>query len=165
MTSQVLSTQISSAGNAWVRLLRGHAALRREFSANLLSEHGLTINGFETLLLLSRADERSMRRIDIAAELQLTPSGVTRLLDTLEAEGLVEKAACSTDARVTYAVITDAGLQKLKVAADSHMAAVDAAFEARYSPEELDTLAELLARLPGAERASGEDCDVGELGA
>jgi DNA-binding MarR family transcriptional regulator len=158
-----LSTQVSRSGDAWVRLLRGHAALRREFSAKLLTEHGLSVNDFECLLLLSKAEEQSMRRVDLAAELQLSPSGVTRMLDGLEADGFVEKAACSTDARVTYAVITDAGLAKLKQAADSHMAAVDAAFEARYTARELDTLAELLGRLPGAERATGEECDVGEL--
>jgi len=76
-------------------------------NAELLAEHGLTINDFEALLHLSRAEEGRMRRVDLAEGLLLTASGVTRLLDGLEAAGYVERAACASDRRVVYAVITD----------------------------------------------------------
>ena len=92
-----------------------------------------------------------MRRIDLAESLQLTPSGVTRLLDGLERVGLVEKASCPSDARVTYAVLTDAGRAKLEQASCSHVRAIEALFDDRYSAEELVALAELLGRLPGTE--------------
>jgi len=62
----------------WVRLLRGHAALRRMVSAQLQGDHGLSVNDYETLLLLSRADDGQLRRVDLAEGLQLTPSGITR---------------------------------------------------------------------------------------
>jgi hypothetical protein len=66
MSSQVLTNQESSAIEAWVRLLRGHAALRRTLDAELQADHRLTVNDYEALLLLSRADGKHMRRVDLA---------------------------------------------------------------------------------------------------
>ena len=81
----MLSEQVQVAPQAWVALLRAHAATTRQLSALLVAEHGLTINDFEALLHLSRAEGHRMRRVDLAGELLLTASGVTRLLDGLEA--------------------------------------------------------------------------------
>jgi DNA-binding MarR family transcriptional regulator len=152
MTSQVLSDQVltDAAVEAFVGLLKSHAGTSRELSADLSAEHGLTINDYECLLLLSRAENQSLRRIDLASRLLLTASGVTRMLDGLEREGYVEKGSCASDARVTYAVLTEQGREKLERASASHVAAIRALFEARFSPGELATLAELLSRLPGA---------------
>lgn len=161
MSSQVLSAQSSSNPlTAWVRLLRAHASATRDLSAQLQAEHGLTINDYEALLHLSRAENGAMRRIDLAGQLLLTPSGVTRLLDGLEDAGLVCKGSCPGDARVTYAVLTDTGREKLERASGSHIAAVTELFRERYSDEELATLAGLLGRLPGA-AGNGEDCTGG----
>jgi DNA-binding MarR family transcriptional regulator len=154
----MLSEQVQVAPQAWVALLRAHAATTRELSALLVAEHGLTINDFECLLRLSRAEGQRMRRVDLAGELLLTASGVTRLLDGLEAAGYVERAACASDRRVTYAVLTEAGASKLREAADSHVSAVQALFEERYTEDELDHLGRLLARLPGAEDTAAESC-------
>ncbi len=156
MTSQVLSAQSSSL-SAWVGLLRGHAALTRELNARLVTQHGLTINDFEALYHLAHSEDKVMRRVDLAERLLLTPSGVTRLLDGLERAGLVGKATCATDLRVTYAVLTDAGRERLENAAATHFAAIDALFDG-LSEEELDTLATLLGRLPGAGDTSIADC-------
>jgi DNA-binding MarR family transcriptional regulator len=161
LPSQVLSTQRSLGLDAWVRLLRGHAAATRAMSAQLSAEHGLTINDYEALIVLSRADQGLMRRVDLAEELLLTASGVTRLLDGLERSGWVERATCDTDRRVVYAVLTEAGHAKLEEASASHLAGVRTFFEERYSAEELQHLAELLGRLPGAEGSDGSDCSVG----
>ena len=98
-------------------------------STQLEAEHGLTINGYEALLHLSRAEEGRMRRIDLAGELVLTASGVTRLLDGLEGVGLVERGSCETDRRVTYAILTEAGAARLREASESHIAAVKGFFE------------------------------------
>jgi DNA-binding MarR family transcriptional regulator len=144
---------------AWVRLLRTHAAVTRELSASLLSDHGLTINDYEALLLLSRAEAGAMRRVDLAEQLVLTPSGVTRLLDGLEQAGWVKKGACKSDARVTYAVLTERGRTKLERASRSHLAQVRAFFEERFSTAELETLAALLGRLPGG--GDTDDCSPG----
>jgi DNA-binding MarR family transcriptional regulator len=145
-----LSPQPSSkpAVSAWLRLLHGGAAARRLLDAGLQAGHGLTVVEYEALLLLSQAEEQAMRRVDLAHGLGLTPSGVTRLLDRLEHEGLVEKGTCASDARVTYAVLTDAGAARLESSSCSHEGSVRALFEERYTPEELETLASLLGRLP-----------------
>jgi DNA-binding MarR family transcriptional regulator len=141
-----------------VRLLRGHASATRAMSAQLEAEHGLTINDYEALLHLARAEGGRMRRVDLAEQILLTASGVTRLLDGLERAGWVERGSCASDRRVTYAVLTDTGRTKLREAGESHVAGVRAFFEARFSSEELDQLASLLGRLPGAAGAVGEDC-------
>ncbi len=132
--------------------------MTRAMSAQLVAEHGLTINDYEALLHLSRAEEGRMRRVDLAGRLILTASGVTRLLDGLEAAGFVDRASCKSDRRVAYAVLTETGRTKLQEASESHIAGVRAFFEARYSRQELDQLSGLLGRLPGVAAAVGEDC-------
>jgi DNA-binding MarR family transcriptional regulator len=146
------------AVEAWIHLIRGQSAATRAVNAQLVTDHGLTINDFECLLLLARAEERRMRRVDLAESLILTASGVTRMLDGLEKEGWVDRAACESDRRVTYAVLTDAGYAKLQEASKSHVADIRAFFEARYSNEELEQLATLLGRLPAD--APELDCTV-----
>lgn len=141
-----------------MRLLRGHASATRELSAQLVEEHGLTINDYECLLHLSRADEGRMRRVDLAEQLILTASGVTRLLEGLERAGFVERASCASDRRVTYAVLTAAGRAKLQEASESHLAGVHSFFEERFTSKELVQLATLLERLPQAGGATAADC-------
>jgi len=153
----MLSTQVQ-VPQAWVSLLRAHAVTTRALSAELVAEHGLTINDFEALLRLARADDRRLRRVDLAAELLLTASGVTRLLDGLERAGFVERATCASDRRVVYAVLTDAGRAKLEEASKSHVVAVRELFDGRFSDEEATQLAHLLGRLPGGEDAAAEEC-------
>src|ERR671935_2178771 len=104
LSSQVLSKQ---ALQAWGSLVYSHASLVGALNAQLVAEHGLTINDYEVLLRLARAPERRMRRVDLAESVLLTASGITRLLDGLERDGLVERAQCASDRRVTYAVLTE----------------------------------------------------------
>jgi DNA-binding MarR family transcriptional regulator len=158
LSSQVLREQ-APAVEAWIHLLRGQSAAARAVNAQLVADHGLTINDFECLLLLARAEGRRMRRVDLADQLILTASGVTRLLDGLEAEGFVGREACPSDRRVTYAVLTDEGHSKLRQASKSHVADIRAFFESRFSSEELDQLASLLGRLP-ADAPGDLDCSV-----
>ncbi len=157
MSSQVLREQ-APAVEAWIQLVRGQSAAVGAINAQLVADHGLTVNDFECMLLLARAEERRMRRVDLAEQLILTASGVTRLLDGLEKEGWVDRAACASDRRVTYAVLTDEGLAKLREASTSHVADLRTFFESRYTNQELEQLAELLGRL-GAD-ASELDCSV-----
>jgi DNA-binding MarR family transcriptional regulator len=159
MSSQVLTTQ-ALALTAFVRLLRGHAAVTRALNAQLQAEFGLTINDYEALLRLSRAEDGRMRRIDLANELVLTASGVTRLLEGLERAGYVKKASCESDARVTYAVLTDDGQARFEKASRAHVASIRALFGERFEDEELETLGRLLGRLPEA----GEAADACEPG-
>jgi DNA-binding MarR family transcriptional regulator len=129
----------------------------RRFNGELSAAHGLTVNDYEVLLRLAQAPERMMRRVDLAKSVLLTPSGITRLLEGLERAGYVERASCSSDARVTYALLTDEGYQKLRQASSTHVEGISSHFAERFSPEELETLADLLSRLPldGAEQG---DC-------
>ena len=137
----------SPALDAWVALLRAHAAVKRDLSAGLLAEHGLSINDYEALLHLSRHPD-GVRRVDLAEALLLTASGVTRLLEGLEEAGYVEKRGCDVDARVSYAVLTHAGRAKLEEAGCSHVRAIRETFQGSLDEGELSTLAELLGRLP-----------------
>jgi DNA-binding MarR family transcriptional regulator len=136
-----------------VNFLRAHAAVTRQLSARLEAAHGLTLSDFDVLVQLYYAPERALRRVDIARAVLLTASGITRLLDGLERSGWVEKRACETDARVSYAVLTEAGVTKFEAARRSHNADVDELFGSRFSAEEREQLAELLGRLPLAETA------------
>ena len=133
---------------SWVAFLRSHAAIKRQLNTDLLESHDLTLSDYEVLLRLSQADGHEMRRIDLAESVLLTASGITRLLDGLERAGFVEKGACASDARVSYARLTVSGHDKLREAAVTHLAGIDELFTGRYSEEELETLAELLSRLP-----------------
>jgi DNA-binding MarR family transcriptional regulator len=139
---------------AWVALLRGHSAVVRELNTKMLAEHGLTISDYEVLLRLANAPERSMRRVDLAESVLLTPSGITRLLDGLERCGYVERGSCETDRRVTYAVLTARGHSKLTDARKSHLDDVRELFTDRFSDDELESLGDLLGRLSGGD---GED--------
>jgi DNA-binding MarR family transcriptional regulator len=144
--------------DAWVSFLRAHAAITRELSAQLQREHDLTLNDYEVLLHLSHADGGRMRRVDLAEQVVLTASGITRLLEGLERSGFVCKEHCSADARVSYAKLTDAGREKLRAAAVTHLRGIDELFLARYSGSELTALAELLGRLP----VTGADCKTSD---
>ena len=133
-----MSTQVSvpptndrlpPAVRVWKRLLRARAATARALSTALQREHGLSISDYEALSVLSFAHGRRMKRVELARALVLSPSAVTRLLEGLEATGLVERAACSGDLRVTYAQLTDAGAERLERASCAHVGSVRALFE------------------------------------
>jgi len=142
------TTAIGSDLTSWVAFLRAHSAITRRLNADLQAEHGLTLSDYEVLLRLANADGGMMRRVDLAGSVLLTASGITRLLDGLERAGFVEKAACDSDARVSYAKLTPAGKRKLAEARRTHLAGVEEVFTGRFSARELEQLAELLQRLP-----------------
>jgi DNA-binding MarR family transcriptional regulator len=150
MTVRAEAIPDTSRLDAWIRFLRAHAALTRELSAELVAEHGLTLNDYEVLLHLARASERRMRRVDLAESVLLTASGITRLLEGLERSGFVERVHCDSDRRVVYAKLTEAGLEKLRQASRTHIAGIEELFVGRFSDEERITLSALLSRLPAA---------------
>lgn len=155
MRDQVLTQQ--SSAEAFAGLLRAHATATRRLNALLLAEHHLTLSDYEVLLRLARAPERRMRRVDLAEQVLLTASGITRLLEGLEAAGYVERGSCETDRRVVYAVLTDAGLEKVRAAQRSHVAQVAELFAERLDSAETAALAGLLEKLG---QGPAEDCET-----
>lgn len=161
MTSQVLSEQARTSEQptaVFVALVRAHSHATRQLSSQLTADHGLTISDYEVLLRLSRAPDRRMRRVDLAEQVLLTASGITRLLDGLERSGYVERGSCDSDRRVVYAVLTDAGLAKQQAASETHVAQVGEYFASRYDAGEMTTLVELLERIYAGE---SDDCGAG----
>ena len=135
--------------DAFARLMRAHALLRRELDTEVLRPRGLTTNDFEALMHLARADEGRLRRVDLVERLMLTPSGVTRLLDGLQEAGLVESLQCPDDARVTWARLTDEGCEVLACVGASHTERLRHLFRETLSENEVKQLSELLGKLPG----------------
>jgi Transcriptional regulators len=109
-----------------------------------LTEAGLSVIDFETLMRLARTPGQRLRMSDLAAQTNLSTSGVTRVVDRLERDGLVAREACAADRRASYAVITDAGLARLNAVLPQHLADIEAWFTGLLTPEQLDALLDAL---------------------
>jgi DNA-binding MarR family transcriptional regulator len=142
-----------AALDAWRSYLQSHASILRVLDAELAAEHGMTTRDYEVLLYLAQADERRLPMSALAERTMLTRSGITRLVDGLVAGGLIERVSCPEDARVSYAQLTDAGYEKLRAAGCTHVGSIRKMFLEHFSPEEIEQLASLLSRLPGANRS------------
>jgi DNA-binding MarR family transcriptional regulator len=151
--SQVLTAQPIELA-AFARLMRAHTVLRRELESEVLTPRGLTINDFEALHHLARADDNRLRRVDLVELLMLTPSGVTRLLDGLQEAGLVENVQCEDDARVTWARLTADGVETVQCVGASHAKRLRSLFHDTLSEDEVAQLSELLGKLPGVGEGS-----------
>jgi DNA-binding MarR family transcriptional regulator len=149
------STELSdftvSELGAWRGLLRVHASLVRALDAELDAQHGVPITSYEVLIHLADAPDGQMRMRDLADAALLSRSGLTRLVDRLERDGLIERASCPSDARGAFAVITDAGRGLLARARPAHRADVRRRFLAHFDEDELMQLASYWERVvPGA---------------
>jgi DNA-binding MarR family transcriptional regulator len=140
---------------AWRTFLRAHAQVTRRLEHDLLAEHDLPLASYDVLVQLSEAPGRSLRMTELAERVLLSRSGLTRLVDRLVRDGLVERQACPSDARGTLAVLTDAGRARLTAAWPTHLRGVVDAVVARLSHDELATLRDLLGRLVDGDAADG----------
>lgn len=104
------------------------------------AEHDLSAAEFEVLLRLARTPAQALRMSDLAAQTQLTTSGITRVVDRLERDRLVERRACPTDRRGSLAAITKAGIARLDAVLPGHLDLVGKWFTSRLSPADLDAL-------------------------
>jgi len=145
---------------AWRGLLRTHALLVKRLDAELEAEHDLPLISYEVLLHLDHADGRRMRMCDLAEGIMLSRSGLTRLVDRLERDGLVERLSCADDARGAFAGLTDAGRAKLEAAASTHLEGVRRHFLEHVGPSELAVLGEVWERVAGAAVHAGPRCDA-----
>ena len=108
-----------------------------------LAGHGLTMGDYQVLVYLSEAEDHSMRMCDLAARLQLSPSGVTRRLDGLVRGGLVERRPSLSDRRAMLAVLTEAGIDALEEAAPTHVRSVRRRIIDRLDRRDVDALARI----------------------
>jgi DNA-binding MarR family transcriptional regulator len=144
---------------AWRGMLRVHATLTKALDAELEAAHGLPLSSYEVLMHLSDAEGQRMRMSDLAAMVILSRSGLTRLVDRLEREGLIARESCPSDARGSFATLTPAGQRRLDAARATHLAGVRSMFVDHFSPEELDLLGAVWERvLPGVVNAPGARC-------
>ncbi len=148
-----------AALDAWRSYLQSHASILRALDAELVAEHGLTTRDYEVLLYLAQATERQLPMSALAEQTMLTRSGITRLIDGLVDSGWIERVPCAQDARISYARLTDAGYEKLRTAGCAHIQSIRRLFVEHYNPEEIEQLAGLLSRLPGAHAGEGA-CSV-----
>jgi DNA-binding MarR family transcriptional regulator len=141
---------------AWREFLRAHAVLTRELDEELRRSHGLPLSSYDVLVNLESAPDRQMRMSELADAVLLSRSGLTRLVERLEREGLLERADCPSDARGSLAVLTDEGLARLTQARKTHLRGVRERFLEHFSDDELERLGEFWARAlaPESERKS-----------
>lgn len=114
--------------------------------ATQLAEHGLSGVEFEVLIRLARSPEQRLRMTELAGQVALTTSGITRVVDRLERDGLVVRESCPDDRRGSWAVLTEAGRGRLTAVLPGHLALISRLFTDRFRPGELDLLT---ARLRG----------------
>jgi DNA-binding MarR family transcriptional regulator len=147
----ISATRLDGAAlEAWRSYLQSHASIVRVLDAELVAEHAMTTRDYEVLLYLAQADGRRLAMSALAERTMLTRSGITRLVDGLVESGLIERVACPNDARVCYAALTESGYDKLRRAGCTHVASIRHLFLEHFTPEEIEQLASLLSRLPGA---------------
>jgi DNA-binding MarR family transcriptional regulator len=139
---------------AWRSYLQSHASIVRELDAALLASHAMTARDYEVLLYLAQADGRRLPMSSLSERTMLTRSGITRLIDGLVESGLVKRVSCQSDARISYAELTDAGYDRLREAGCTQVEVINRLFLERFSTDEIETLAVLLRRLPGAHQGA-----------
>jgi DNA-binding MarR family transcriptional regulator len=135
-----------------------HASLAKRVDAELERTHGLPLSSYEVLHQLVESSGGRMRMCDLAEQTQLSRSGLTRLADRLEKEGLLERCSCAHDARGAYACLTGLGRERLAAARATHLAVVREQFLSRFTGEELGALAELWDRIAPC---NGGGCRLG----
>ena len=134
---------------AWSAFLRAHARVTRQLERELQAEESLALADYDVLVQLALAGDRRLRMSELADRLLLSRSGITRLVDRLERDGLVERMTCESDRRGQWAALTDAGHQRLRDASPTHLRGVAEHFLDRIPERELETLRRTLERITG----------------
>lgn len=142
--------------DAWRSFLRAHSELIRTLDRELESQQGIPITFFDVLAQLTGAGGR-LRMSELADAVLLSRSGVTRLVDRMERDGLVKREHCPTDRRAMYTTITPAGKRALAKARPVHLRGVAEHFARHLSDGEAKTLAAALGRMV-PDGANGDAC-------
>ena len=145
---------VPSAGlGAWRAFLEAHARVSEVLARELRETEGLPLTWYDVLVQLSEAEEHELRMQELADAVLLSKSGLTRLVDRMEEAGLVHRRRCPDDRRGTLARMTDAGYERLRQTAPTHLQGVREHFVDVLTDEEADVLHRALNRI--AERARG----------
>ncbi|MGH7573249.1 MAG: MarR family winged helix-turn-helix transcriptional regulator [Gemmatimonadota bacterium] len=132
---------------AWRAFLVAHARIVEAIERDLSESGTLPLSWYDVLVALYEAPERRLRMHELAAAVLLSPSGLSRLVDRLEARGLLERRPCSEDRRCQFAVLTEPGLDALRRAWPTYAAGIAGHFGERLSDAEVEALREILDRL------------------
>jgi DNA-binding MarR family transcriptional regulator len=136
---------------AWRGLLRVHSALTKALDAELMREHDLPLSSYEVLLFLCDSPDGRMRMSELADGVLLSRSGLTRLVDRMEGDGVLRRRRCEDDQRGYFAEITDKGRELFARARGTHLDGVRQRFLDHLSPEEQRALAAIWEKVsPGA---------------
>jgi DNA-binding MarR family transcriptional regulator len=136
-------------GMAWGGFLRAHAVLVARLDAELREAHDLPLTWYDVLWQLDLAGDAGLRLSALAERVLLTLSGISRLVDRLEGEGLVARVPDTGDGRATCAVLTPAGRRRLVAAHPTHVAGIRRHVLSRLSAEEQRLLGRVWRRLLG----------------
>jgi DNA-binding MarR family transcriptional regulator len=131
----------------WRMFLRVQRRLINRLEEDLQSKHELPLAWYDVLVRLVEARDRRLRMSELADQVMLSPSGLTRLVDRLVSEGLVRREHAERDGRGFYAVLTETGYERLRAASGTHLRGIRNHVISIYSDAELATLARLLSRL------------------
>jgi DNA-binding MarR family transcriptional regulator len=150
---RVVAAELSETElRAWQALLHAHHQVTRTLDAELRAEHGLPLNAYDVLLRLARAPDRCLRMTELAERVLMSPSGLTRVVDRLVADGLVQRDRFEGDARVMLARLTDQGRRLLRRAAATHLRGIREHFTAQLTEAQLRQVAEALEAVSGPHR-------------
>ncbi|MEJ7771061.1 MAG: MarR family winged helix-turn-helix transcriptional regulator [Geodermatophilaceae bacterium] len=147
LRSAVTTRPDPTALASWRVFLRAHAVVTRRLEAELVEEQDLPLASYDVLFQLVDAPGRRLRMTELASAVLLSRSGISRLVDRLQREGLVIREAASEDGRGMYAVLQPAGVSRLRDAAPTHLRGVAEHMTSKFSEDELDALRALLERL------------------
>ena len=135
---------------AWRGFFRAHDRLTKALDVDLVSAHGLPLTSYEVLLYLADSPEGRLRMSELADSVLLSRSGLTRLVDRLERQGLLRRESCASDRRGAYAAITQRGRALFDRARVTHLEGVRRRFLDHLSEDELRWLGEIWRRTTGA---------------
>ena len=133
--------------SAWHGMLTLHSAIMRDLDRGLMTSHQISAREFDVLITLFNAPDRRLRMSDLGDRVLLSPSGVSRLVDRLGREGLVERRSYESDARSIQAILTDLGDKRLDEARTTHNTVIRAHFTDHLTSNELAELGELWQRV------------------
>lgn len=139
---------------AYGRLVEAQRRLHRIFDRSLRLEAGISAVWYEALLRIARSPGQNMPINELGEALVLSSGGATRLVDRLEEQGYIERVACPTDRRVSWAHLTDEGLAVLTDSTMIHLKDLDEHFISKLTSSEMDALTGLLRRVRPSDPAS-----------